>query len=294
MEVLDEAGPPHSSEDIGPTLIAYVVCLVALSVVFIALRLYIRLRIIRNFGMDDWALVLTMVIIISCVAGMVVVVRFGLGRHMDSLSRSTQGVILTMIWFISIGYHFTIMVLKSAFLLQFRRAFPLPTFQRLCDIFLGFIACWTVAGIIASITICLPISEQWTPESLEPQRLCRARTRWWLAHGIMHVITDCIIFFMPLPLLNSLPMPRIHKIILIGVFGLGFLTCAISAARITTLHAALQSQDASWDMARTVFWTFGEVACAVLCLCIPTLRPLLIARCFTMRCPQPYRLLASS
>jgi hypothetical protein len=113
------------------------------------------------------------------------------------------------------------MLLKSTFLLQFRRVFPLPNFQRLCDIFLAFLGVWTVVGLIGGATVCLPVSKNWDLE--DPIWACEPRFWFWLAHGIVHLITDLLIFIMPLPMLKTLPLPPLHKIVLIAVFCLGFL-----------------------------------------------------------------------
>jgi hypothetical protein len=135
-----------------------------------------------------------------------------------------------MIFFSSLGYHVTIMLLKSAFILQYRRVFPLPAFQRLCDIFLAFLAVWTVAGIVAGATVCLPLSRNWDPR--EPVWTCEKRFWYWISHGIVHVVTDILIFVMPLPLLRTLPLPPLHKMALTAVFCLGFLYVAPVQARL--------------------------------------------------------------
>ncbi|KAM0329339.1 hypothetical protein ACHAQA_004644 [Verticillium albo-atrum] len=234
---------PRTEGDMRASLIAYIVTLLTVCIVFVSLRFYIRIRVIRNFGKDDWAVAATM-----------------------------------LVWFSGLGYHVTIVVLKCAFLLQYRRAFPLPFFQRLCDIFLAFIGCWFVAGIIAPIAVCLPIPDQWKPENLGPQHYCYARWHVWLVHGIIHVLTDFVIFVMPLPLIKTLPLTKAQKATLTAVFCLGFITCVISALRLSTLRAGLFDPDASWVMPKTVFWSVGEITCAILCLCIPVLRPLLGGR----------------
>ncbi|KAG7150483.1 hypothetical protein HYQ46_000575 [Verticillium longisporum] len=95
---------------------------------------------------------------------------------------------------------------------------------------------------------------------------------------IIHVITDVVIFAMPLPLIKTLPLTKPQKITLTAVFCLGFITCIISAIRISTVHRGLFDTDASWVMAKTVYWSVGEITCAMVCLCIPVLRPLLGGR----------------
>lgn len=201
---------------------------------------------------------------------------------------------LQLIWISSLGYLATTIAIKTAFLLQYRRAFPLPTFQRLCDIFLGFLAVWLLAGFITQFAICHPLSRQWDPMVIENGQSCKVRFHFWLANAIMHIATDIVLFIMPFPMIRNLSQNRMQKFVLGGVFSLGFLsvqplpcpinhgleadcfsTCAISAIRLTTLHAALMGTDQSWEMATTLFWSVGEATCAVVCLCVPTLRPLL-------------------
>jgi hypothetical protein len=176
----------------------------------------------------------------------------------------------------SAGYLCTVVVLKSAFLLQYRRVFPLPTFQRICDIFLGFLGLWLLAGLVTHFAICQPLHSQWDPKVAESGRSCRARYDFWLAMGIIHLVTDVVIFIMPLPIIRSLRLVRtFHKCVLTGVFSIGFLTCIISGIRLATLHGALIGTDPSWSMSTTLFWSVGETTCAIICLCVPTLRPLL-------------------
>ncbi|KAM0608344.1 hypothetical protein D7B24_000547 [Verticillium nonalfalfae] len=259
------------------SLIAFVVVMSCICLTIVSLRFYVRIQVIRNLGNDDWAVAATMLMLLGSVIGVAIAIAFGLGRHVVDVSDSHLSVLLTLMWFSGLGYHLTIIILKCAFILQYRRAFPLPAFQRICDIFLGFIACWFVAFFIAPIVICLPVRSQWDPNIIG-QDYCSSRWKVWLAHGIIHVITDVVIFAMPLPLIKTLPLTKPQKITLTAVFCLGFITCIISAIRISTVHRGLFDADASWVMTRTVYWSVGEITCAMLCLCIPVLRPLLGGR----------------
>ena len=112
------------------------------------------------------------------------------------------------------------MLIKMAFLFQYRRVFPLRNFQRICDLFLVLIVMWAVGGTIGAILNCRPLKKNWDP--LLP-RDCAGRMDFWLAMGILHVLTDVFIFSLPLPLLRTLPLPRVQKIILMVIFSLGFL-----------------------------------------------------------------------
>ncbi|KAK4038627.1 hypothetical protein C8A01DRAFT_17288 [Parachaetomium inaequale] len=269
--------PPNAHESIAGSLIAYSVACFLVVVAVVSLRLYIRLRVIRKFGSDDIALGVTTFSTVVNIIGITSATRFGLGAHIDILSEEERSRFLILVFVSSIGYHVCIMLLKYTFLLQYRRVFPLPKFQRLCDIFLAFLSVWAVAGLVGAVTVCLPISKNW--DLREPIWACTQRFWFWLGYGIVHVITDVLILIMPLPLLKTLSLPPLHKVVLMGVFCLGFLTCIISGIRLTTLSASFRDPDITWTSARTVFWTLGEVACSIVCLCIPTLRPLLGTCC---------------
>jgi len=110
--------------------------------------------------------------------------------------------------------------MKMTFLFQYRRVFPLPHFQRACDIFLVFIVVWAAAGTIGAMLNCRPIQRNWDPYA---SRDCAERTDFWLAMGTLNVLTDALIFIMPLPLLKTLPLPKMQKGVLMAVFSLGFL-----------------------------------------------------------------------
>lgn len=176
---------------------------------------------------------------------------YGLGRHMHTLTRPAQSKLITVsplhppivphltfqaVLITSFGYHFVLMILKAAFLLQYRRSFPLPGFQRLCDIFLIFLLCWTIAGAIAGGSTCKPgAAAAGIVEASD--KTCEEGFKVWLAHGVINIITDVLIYIMPLPLIRTLPLSKGQKIALFSVFSLGFLQVfslkVLQAAQLT-------------------------------------------------------------
>ncbi|KAK3983865.1 hypothetical protein QBC44DRAFT_302411 [Cladorrhinum sp. PSN332] len=272
--------PLKAQESKAGSLIASSVVFLLVCVAVVTSRFYVRLRVIRNFGNDDTALAITLFLTVATVAGVVYATRVGLGTHFETNTIDNRRSFLKLLFCTSLGYHLCLMLLKATVLLQYRRAFPLPRFQQICDIFLAFLAVWALGGLVGGAIICLPLSKNWDP--LEPMWTCEKRTWFWIGHGIAHVVTDVLILIMPLPLLKTLPLPPVQKAVLIGVFCLGFSTCVISAMRLTTLRPTLGTPDLTWTTVRTVLWSFGEVTCSIVCLCIPTLRPL-AGSCFSRR-----------
>lgn len=165
------------------------------------------------------------------------------------------------------------MLMKSSLLIQYRRVFPLPSFQQLCDVFLLFLLLWAIAGTLGATLNCQPLPRNWDP-ALET-RNCPGRLAFWMTMGALNLATDLLLLIMPLPLLKTLRLPRFQKVAVMGVFCLGVFTCAISVIRLTTLPASTLDPDSTWTTATTVMWSVAEVSCALICMCVPNLRPLL-------------------
>ncbi|EAQ93100.1 hypothetical protein CHGG_01335 [Chaetomium globosum CBS 148.51] len=108
---------------------------------------------------------------------------------------------------------------------------------------------------------------------------CRAHASpaypFWYINAAGNIITDIVIFVLPLPALCRLNLRRGQKLALLGVFSLGFFTCAISVIRIQYLKL---SADVTWDNVGASCWSIGEVCSGITCACLPTLRPC-FARC---------------
>lgn len=208
------------NENSQELILAIIATCVSVAVFVVSLRFYVRLVIIRKFGPDDWALAAALVATIFGGAIMGVSVRLGLGRHAHLLSLTQMSTFLKIIWFASMEYSFAITLMKATFLLQYRRVFPLPNFQRLCNIALSFLVIWAMAGLLGAMLNCLPLERNWDASA---PNSCTGRIKFWEAYAIMHVITDVLILIMPLPLLKTLPLPWVQKVVLMAVFCLGFL-----------------------------------------------------------------------
>ncbi|KAK2000705.1 integral membrane protein [Colletotrichum falcatum] len=188
--------------------------------------------------------------------------HFGDGLHKDTLSREryfkTQEAFPTI---------------KATFLLQYRRTFPLPMFRTLCNVFIVFIAAFGIAQVVSVSFVCIPLRSLW--DATVPGH-CFKRLPWWYAGSSISLVTDVMIVVMPMPLLRTIRLPPRQKVVLMGTFALGFFTCAISIVRISILRSSSTLVDATYDTVIAGVWSITELTCAIICVCVPTLRPILI------------------
>ncbi|KAH8844263.1 hypothetical protein MCOR02_009051 [Pyricularia oryzae] len=256
-------------EDMSGVVVGVVsVCLVLITLA-VAARVYTRLVILRTFGPDDYAAVLSLFFTFACGLVIGMMVRHGSGKHVWTLQPSDIEAYLIEFYLSIVFYNASIMATKAAFLLQYYRV--LAVNRGMKRIYLGFlilIAAWCFGFVLVAIFQCSPISDFW---SSAPTRNCLPNMPYWKVQGVSHIITDILVFTLPLPALYQLHINGTQKLVLMGIFSLGFFACAISVIRLRYLVVA---EDVTWDNTVPSIWSTTEVTIGLLCACLPTLRPL--------------------
>lgn len=82
------------------------------------------------------------------------------------------------------------------------------------------ISAWSIALVFISIFNCIPIEGFW--KKTTPAQ-CIPNLPLWYVNAGGNIITDVIIFALPIPIVWKLKMPGAQRLSLIAVFGLGFL-----------------------------------------------------------------------
>lgn len=93
--------------------------------------------------------------------------------------------------------------------------------------------------------------------------------------AVTSVLMDLLIYFLPLPTLHALNLPRRQRIALLLVFSLGFVVVLAGSMRLYWVAEVVNNTyDVTWDGFVMWIWTAVEVNLGVICGCAPTLRPL--------------------
>lgn len=111
------------------------------------------------------------------------------------------------------------MSVKITFLLQYYRVFALRKMRIFVLAALGLIGCWSVSQLLVAIFNCTPIYKFWMRDS---DGTCIPNHPFWYINAAGNIITDIVIFVLPLPVLGSLKLRRPQKLLLVGIFSLGF------------------------------------------------------------------------
>lgn len=110
--------------------------------------------------------------------------------------------------------------LKISILLQYRRIFAVAMMQKLTLIGLIFEGCWAITATFLLALICVPVASFWD-DSIEGR--CINQLVVWYLNATINLVTDFLVFSMPLPVISSLQLRKPQKIMLMGIFCLGFL-----------------------------------------------------------------------
>ncbi|KDN66580.1 hypothetical protein CSUB01_10139 [Colletotrichum sublineola] len=255
-------------------ILAILVVGAVLSTLAVALRAFTRLKMLRTFGLDDVIMVVAQILALGTAVAIGLESKWGLGKHSWVQPKEDYVPYMKSFYVSIILYNIATTVVKLSILLQYRRIFANELMQKLTTWGLVFMTAWTVMLCFLLPMMCLPVAAFW--DSTVDGRCINLLASWYTMAGV-NIVADFFIFSLPIPVINSLQIPRRQKRMLIFVFGLGFGTCIISAFRIKTLRVAAQTQDPFWDNVDAATWSFLEVTIGILAACLPTLRPIFVA-----------------
>lgn len=146
--------------------------------------------------------------------------KWGLGRHKWVMSDADYMPYMKSFYASVVTYNVGICVVKISIMLQYRRIFAGNFVQRLTLVLLIFECCYAVTLSVLLPLVCKPVSAFWDRNT--PGKCLDQLTIWYVMASI-NLVTDFIVFSIPLPVINSLQLPRKQKFMLMGVFCLGFL-----------------------------------------------------------------------
>ncbi|KAE8154028.1 hypothetical protein BDV25DRAFT_168005 [Aspergillus avenaceus] len=247
--------------------------LLALSIVIVAVRLYARLYFIRTPGWDDLVIVVALLSAIACFAFIVIEVRYGLGNSIQTISPKDLRAQMKALWVSIPFYNLSLTLTKASMVLLYLRLFPLRNYQIVLYLILTFVILSGLWMVFGSIFECIPVQGFWDPSI--PHR-CIPRTAMWSLNAALQISTDLTIVIVPMPLLTQLQLPRRQKMALILVFALGLFVCAVSAVRLAAVVKMIQSPDKTKWNESAALWSIVEANVAIICACLPPLRPLIV------------------
>ncbi|KAH6670877.1 hypothetical protein F5X68DRAFT_270834 [Plectosphaerella plurivora] len=218
--------------------------------------------------MDDYAAIVAFLLVFAsgfCVAYNTV---NGFGTHVYFLSAEMQQSYMKTFYVSVLFYNAALMGIKVTFLLQYWRILAVQRYRKVFIVAMVIVFGWSTSQVLVEIFICTPIERFWN-QAIDGS--CIPNYPQWYINAGGNIITDVIVFALPLPVIGKLNLARGQKYVLLGIFCLGFFTVSISIIRIKFLKL---TEDYTWENVEAAGWSIGELCCGFTCSCLLTFRPL--------------------
>ena len=190
------------------------------STIAVILRLLGRRLSAAKYGVDDFLIVVALVLTYGLNANEIVAVHYGFGRHQLMLSLDHISKFLLNDWTIQIIFACAITVTRFSLLVFYHRIFPVKRFTIAAIITGCILKAWWIGFIFAILFSCRPIESFWNKALIDD--CVNEYTLSWGVTGT-ELATNILMLVLPIPWLWSLRLDRTKKLALIGLFMLGCL-----------------------------------------------------------------------
>lgn len=184
-----------------------------------------------------------------------------------------------------------VMTSKLSVLAMYMTLMPVPRMIMAVKIVGTFVVLYNVSGFITGLAICRPYSKNFDWQGTEAGSCGDVKVYYqWLS--AINVVSDVIILLLPLPFVYNLQLAFKKKVVLFGMFSVGFMlvftfhfgdgtlanleishrTCAVTIYRQCLLPSLDATNPTGTGLLAFLFSTV-EIAVAVSLACVPFLRP---------------------
>ncbi|CAG7953771.1 unnamed protein product [Penicillium nalgiovense] len=274
--------PEYINQTKGPRILGIFWSFFSVSVVMISLRLYIRARMLRNIGLDDYIIVAAMIMVASYTILTTVNVVLGYGSHTSVLMERGGMDLVERILVINYAdfalgiISFTTPKLAVAALLN--RIMNPGRFHRIwLWILTGSVFVTSSICIIVLFTMCDPPQALWKIRLMTEGATCRPTkilVGYAIFTGVLSAVVDLYLAIYPTVVLLQLQMSMKKKLALCAALGLGAVACAMAIVKCLQLPGLYDKEDSTYGTADLVIWTSVESNIIIMASCIPTLGPM--------------------
>ncbi|KAF3917369.1 hypothetical protein ABW21_db0203084 [Orbilia brochopaga] len=270
-EQLSIISHPHSTASIIPIFIVFTI----LSTVVMGLRFWSRLSILGRIQSFDWLSLFAYIIILAW-CSLSVYEKVASGTWASYCDRSyNQAVRAYMAYSLGMAlYPVAILSVKLALLLFY---FSLSTWQPMrWAVYITAFASFATAMIAMFMWIFQCNYPDLWNHGVDPTTSCKAFRPYnvVMSTGAVNILTDVIIWLIPLPLVWRLQLYPRERILAVFTFGLGAIAWIASIVRLVMVNKYLLYSNGSTTAINA--WAMVELNLALICSSAPALRALLI------------------
>ncbi|KAJ5781183.1 hypothetical protein N7457_006343 [Penicillium paradoxum] len=226
---------------------------ITLCVAILCTTLYIRRFVVKSFGLDDYLVILSLILVNGFSALAYTITYYGLGDHQRNVIARGDLVVWLKIYYAALCSYLVVAAAVKLSLIAFiMRVFPQRYVQRIGYGIIAFIVAFTLSGELLLAFQCKPVHAFWDKTILTAE--CFTNDTLFaitMYQGVLMFICDVVIIVLPMPAIWRLHMALKKRLLIFFLFSFGFIACAAALVRFTTL---VYTKDATDMTSMSLIW----------------------------------------
>uniref|UniRef100_A0A8H7KFP1 Rhodopsin domain-containing protein n=1 Tax=Bionectria ochroleuca TaxID=29856 RepID=A0A8H7KFP1_BIOOC len=226
--------------------------------VVVGLRLFARSCMGAGLGLDDYMIIIAL--LLSCVVyGLMVALQVA-GTGYEQVETMANIPTILLLTFITVPtYLGCLLFSKLSMLCFYLRIFETQAPRRLVFGTMILCMCWFVSHFLANVFICKPVPAQWKMELvMSGEGTCGDQIPIFQSMIISNMLTDLIIMILPMKIIWGLQMRFMEKIGLMTSFLLLGAVIVVSSVRVHYVSTVNMRADLTKTMGATELARFGS------------------------------------
>ncbi|KAF2757765.1 hypothetical protein EJ05DRAFT_511533 [Pseudovirgaria hyperparasitica] len=263
-------------ENHSQPVLAIAIFFLTLSSLCVGLRVYVRSRLLKSFGLDDWTMVLTQLLFTMYIACQIGGVRYGTGRHHADLPREDAVAALRYWYFCEVFYILTSVFLKISIGIFLLRIAASKIHVWIVRLVMASTSLFGAMYVFLIIFQCKPISQFWNVNPGGPGCLnTNVIIACTYTAGALNATADWTFGILPFFIVWDLKMTNKAKGLVAGILAFAAIGSTGTVIRIPYVKGLKQTDDFLYTTLGIAIWSTVEPGIGIAAGCIATFRPLM-------------------
>ncbi|KAF2476778.1 uncharacterized protein BDR25DRAFT_203703, partial [Lindgomyces ingoldianus] len=258
----------------GPELLAVDVFFMSTAIIATSLRCYVRVDMVKAFGLDDWLMVFAMLSFISYCSFSIAGVHYGTGHHRADLLAKSDEIATKCWWFCFLFYCITMISSKVSIGFFLLRVTVKKIHAWIIYVAMSISILAGVVFFFVCLFQCTPVSHFWKRD--QPGKCININAIIGLSYlySIFSIVSDFTFAILPGFLIWGLQLKRRTKLALIPLLAMGCIASSAVVVRLAYLKN-FRDPDFLWATLDIAIWSTVEQGLAITAGSLATLRPLM-------------------
>ncbi|TVY36574.1 hypothetical protein LOCC1_G006859 [Lachnellula occidentalis] len=264
-------------QDHAQQLLAVTVILLVAALVTVGLRCFVRIKLVKAFGIDDYLIVVSLLVFATFCCFQLIGIHYGMGSHNRDLTPASIMKALKYQYLCELCYVLDAVIIKLSIGFLLLRIIPesAKVYRYILYVSMSIMSIWTIVIFFYVLFQCRPISYTWDTRSgkgkcISAEQIAEAS----YSFSAMDIVFDWLFALLPVPMLWNVKMSIQVKVSLFAILGLGIFASIATIVRLQYVVAWADVDDLLYTLAEVLVWTTVETGIGIIAASVATLRPL--------------------